>query len=78
MPTDTEIKEQETLLQTIRARLEWNENGGVEVFPDPAGDYTICERTEGKLIRYFTPTWVEGFDKYGNPNKPISQQTEKK
>jgi hypothetical protein len=55
-------EEQETLLQTIRARLEWNEKGGVSAIPDPNGEYNIVERTQGKLIRYFEPTYITSFD----------------
>lgn len=65
-------EQQETLLQTIRARLERNEKGEVKAIWDANGDFEIVERTEGKLIRYFTPTWATGFDAYGNPEQPLS------
>jgi type IV secretory pathway VirB4 component len=64
---------QETLLQTIMANLERNEKGNIVAISDPNGEYTICDRTEGKLIKYFTPQWVEGIDPYGNITQPKPQ-----
>lgn len=64
-------KEEETLLQTIRARLEWGEKGEVKAIWDANGDFEICERTQGKLIKYFGPAYAMGVDIYGNqsPNQ---------
>ena len=59
-------EEQETLLQTIRARLEWNEKGEIKAIWDANGDFEIVERTEGELIRYFTTSYATGLDIYGN------------
>lgn len=64
--TSMSKEHQETLLQTIRARLEWNEKGNIEAIFDTNGDFEICERTGGKLIRYFTPALATGLDVYGN------------
>lgn len=71
-----ERDDQETLLQTIRARLERNENGEIKAIWDANGDFEIVERTEGKLIRYFTPTYTTGFDIYGNNKNPTNEHRE--
>ncbi len=59
-------KEQETLLQTIQARLERAEDGSVKAVYDPNGPWTICERTSGGLVTRFTPAYQPSIDKYGN------------
>lgn len=60
-----EDKDKETWLQTIRARLEWNEKGGVHWKSDPQGLWNIVEPIpDGKLTEYFEPAYQEGFDKY--------------
>lgn len=60
-------EQQETWLQTIQVRLEWNEKGGVSMFEDLAGPWKIVKNppTSG-MIRYFIPDYQEGFDEYGS------------
>lgn len=51
-------EEQKTLMQTIRARLEWTKEGTVKAFPDIHGSWHIVDkpsRTNSSLVRYFTP-----------------------
>lgn len=59
--------QQETLLQTIQARIERNEKGNVIWVEDPTGPWKLIKRppTSG-MIRYFTPAYQEGFDEYGS------------
>lgn len=66
MSTEMKKEHQETLLQTIKARLEINDEGNVVAIYDPLGPWTICERTSGSLITHFYPAHQTGIDKYGN------------
>lgn len=59
-------KHEETLLQTIKARLERNEDGNVVAIYDPNGPWDICERTSSGLVAHFTPAYQPSIDKYGN------------
>lgn len=59
--------EQETLLQTIKARLEWNQKGEVDFVPDENGQWIVVDIPKSKLIKHFTPNNASGFDKFGNP-----------
>jgi len=63
--------QQETLLQTIRARLERNENGEIKAIVDDNGNFKICELPTNGLIRHFTPEYVTGVDVYGNIDSSI-------
>lgn len=66
---------QETLLQTIKARLERNEDGKVVAIYDPLGPYDICERTSGGLVTYFQPAYQPGIDQYGKiTDKPTTNE----
>lgn len=55
-------REQETLLQTIQARLEMNEKGCAAFIPD---------ENKSMVQKYFTSNIQRGFDKYGNPEITI-------
>lgn len=59
-------EENKTLMQTIRARLEWTKEGTVKAFPDTHGSWDIVEKppTNG-LVRYFTPQYQEEYDQFG-------------
>jgi hypothetical protein len=62
-------EQEETLLQTIKARLERNESGVVWV-PDPEGRWNIVQYpTTSGLVRYFTPAYQVGIDEFGNTEK---------
>lgn len=66
--------EQETLLQTIKARFERNKRGDIEAVFDANGPWVIKQRIHSGLVRYFKPVHSEGFDPYGNDTaKQIKQ-----
>jgi hypothetical protein len=59
-----EMSEQDKILvQTIRARLEWNK-GKVQWKPDPDGPWQLIELKTG-LVRYFEPAYQPGIDPVG-------------
>lgn len=63
-------EQQETLLQTIRARIERAEDGRIQWTADSGGLWNIVQpdsRTKGGLIKYFEPAFQEGYDQYGTP-----------
>lgn len=65
-------EQQEILLQTIQARLEFNERGKVEAIQDENGLYKIVSNMNSGLIRYFESAYQAGIDKYGNiKNSPV-------
>lgn len=57
---------QETLLQTIRARFERNEKGGIEAIFDKVGQWEIVPLSATRLTGYFTSALSNGIDQYGN------------
>lgn len=62
--------EQETLLQTIRARLERAEDGRVQWMATNDGPWNIVQpdsRTKRGLYKFFEPAFQEGYDQYGTP-----------
>lgn len=72
-----EKKNEETLLQTIRARLEWNEKRSVDFIPDTNGKWNIVEtpnRSNSGLITYFKPNYDIGLDKYGQLPSPNNKE----
>lgn len=65
-----EQKQQETLLQTIKANLIRNEEGIITFYLGSQGSWdvtTIPNRCNSGLIKYFEPSYEVGFDKYGSP-----------
>ena len=58
---------QETLLQTIKARLERDEKGGINFIPDINGSWDLISlQPNAPIVKYFTPTIQLGLDKFGN------------
>lgn len=58
----------ETLLLTIKARLERAEDGKIIWLEDKDGPWSILQRpSESKVYQHFIPAYQEGFDKFGNP-----------
>ncbi len=66
-----EKKDQETLLQTIRARLNRMDDGSIQWLPDPQGPWKIVpfEPKANGIYEYFKPAINIGFDEYGQENK---------
>jgi hypothetical protein len=71
-----EEKNNETLLLTIRAQIEREEDRDRRrvIWHDlPDGPWKRIDpdgRAHSGLIRYFTPEYQEGFDPYGQPLNP--------
>ena len=65
MPDELSKEQQETYLQTIRARLERDEQGKVKWKPDPNGNFELVQVGTG-LVRYFEPAYQPDIDRYGN------------
>jgi len=63
-------EQQETLLQTIKARLERAEDGRIQWISVNDGHWNLAHPdslTKGRLIKYFEPAYQEGYDEYGTP-----------
>jgi len=59
-------EEQKTLLETIKANLERNEKGDIEIVFDPCGTFDIIpNRTNKGLVTYFQPQYAIDVDPYG-------------
>jgi hypothetical protein len=58
--------EQQTLLETIKIRLERNDNGVVSWVQDENGPYSLVPRIDNGLVRYFKPAYEIGIDAFGN------------
>ncbi len=66
MSNEISKEHQETLFQTIQARLEWNERGGVDFVADIKGPWKIIPFTpKSGITKYFTPAYQPGIDPYG-------------
>lgn len=65
-------EQEETLLQTIRARFERNEKGEAHIIPDPNGLWNIMPYSptfKYPITRYFMPAFQPDLDVYGNINE---------
>lgn len=61
------IEEEKTLLQTIRARLEWNEKGSIKWVEDENGSFEIISTiTKAPLTKHFVSALKTNYDPYGN------------
>ena len=60
-------EQDKTLLQTIQARLEWNEQGGVDWFADEGGSWKIVTSPipRNPVVTYFKSNRIFGIDPYG-------------
>jgi len=58
-------EQDKTLLQTIQARLEWNDRGSVVWIQDDEGPWKIIPLTNSRVMGYFTSAYQEGIDPYG-------------
>lgn len=66
MSNELNKEHQETLLQTIQARLEWNDSGNVEWIDNPKGSWKIVPAVpKAPFTRYFTLTYKLDIDPYG-------------
>lgn len=71
-------QEQQTLYETIKARFERNEEGSITWVEDQHGLWEIQQpRIDGKMVRYFTPQYQEGIDKYGFINNKKNNKMSK-
>jgi hypothetical protein len=71
-------EQDKTLLQTIQARLEWNERGSVDWVADENGPWKIVPWVpKSGLTQYFIPTYQPGIDIYGQIKPDESLQNNK-
>lgn len=70
---EIEKEQQETYLQTIRARLERAEDGRIQWLRDNEGPWNIINsesRTKSGSYTFFQPVTGIGYDEYGYPLTP--------